>query len=194
MKIRSRGLNAKICVRCLAEALAHIIHLVNGGWDYWWVEVISQRGQSPGSTRWPRIFLRLCNKWAVIYRGGAQVLSHAHGAQRNVTNNKGKAWGFPNFNWEMGPRREDLELIPMYSQRNNQGSYGEKKAQNMDQRVQGLTLHPPIYCLHALGLVAPLSPVFFHFLVPPSHTCDIFVTNLIISMLLLPNILLLLLL
>ena len=42
----------------------------------------------------------------------------------------------------MGPQREDLKLIHIYSQKNNQGSLGEEKTWNIDQRGQGLTPHP----------------------------------------------------
>lgn len=144
----------------------HIKHSVNGSWDYWQVEVIRQREQSPRSTRWPQIFLRLCKKGAVIYEDGAQMLSQRHTSllsqpQRNVSNNEGKAWRFPSLSWEMGSRREDLELIPIYFQRNGQGSPGETKAWDLDQRGQSLNLRPTLYWPHARGLVTPLSPGSF---------------------------------
>ena len=61
----------------------------------------------------------------------------------------------------MGPQREDLELIHIYSQKNNQGSLGEEK--NMEYRSERPAFDSPsfIYWLHALGLVTSLNSGVF---------------------------------
>ena len=73
---------------------------------------MNQRGQSPGSTRWPQIFLSLFSKWAAFTEVEVQVLSLTYVTQRNVTNNKEKLDVSPILIEKWGPKEKTWSSFP----------------------------------------------------------------------------------